>query len=484
MSLISSSDQLAFQDERLTELKGTLSLISNMMVLPLYFLFWACDLIFVPELKWEFLFLRAMVLPACLLVQILLKKIYIYHQGQWLALFFIYVLASIINAMIIMIGHPDTAYYAGLNLVAIGSLTFIPWTWPFFALAAAGIFGPYIAFSLYSAGLNLAFSPLFLVNCFFITGTVVISSLIRHFHEKLRQAEFKSRLQLNDEIGNRDQIIIEKTEEGMRLASLGAQFSPQIVGAIREKKINLNTAVHRSKICAIFIDIVNSTERVARVDKDKVHNVISMFMDDSIKALLKYDITIDKFLGDGILAFSNDPMPQTNFAERVLYAAHEIRKKTNDRIEFYEDNWLSPLQVRIGIAVGYANVGFYGHERFFKSYTAIGPVVNLASRLCSAAQPGKIVAASDYLEHIDPSFVKLNPLGKVKLKGFEADVIKAFEIELSEMMALSNITNSEDCPACKSGLLQLATNSRGIYILKCLQCGHEVDDQVNSTKAA
>src|SRR5690606_16230039 len=149
-------------------------------------------------------------------------------------------------------------------------------------------------------------------------------------------------------------------------AHLSSQFSPQVVEAIKNKKINVSSGVRRAKICAMFIDIVNSTERVTRVDKEKVHNVISQFMDDTIKILLKYDLTIDKFLGDGVLAFSNDPVSYPDFIERTVNAAFEVREKIKDRAEFYENNWLSEFQVKTGIAVGYANVGFYGSERYFR----------------------------------------------------------------------------------------------------------------------
>ncbi|MEQ1666011.1 MAG: adenylate/guanylate cyclase domain-containing protein [Bdellovibrionales bacterium] len=227
------------------------------------------------------------------------------------------------------------------------------------------------------------------------------------------------------------------------------------------------------------MDIVNSTDRVARVDKDKVHRTISTFVDDSIKILLKYDITIDKFLGDGLLAFSNDPIAHTDFMNRTVLAALEIRRQVKSRQNFYEDNWMAPLEIRIGIASGFANVGFYGNEKYFKSYTAIGPVINLASRLCNTALSNQIVCSSEVLEKIDKNEFQIKSLGKVTLKGFEADTIKAFEINSVAEQTSENLADIE-CTVCSTGLLYLDTDANGHYILKCRNCG-AIKDQTTSS---
>jgi class 3 adenylate cyclase len=467
----------SYQLEKFAELIATLNMISNWMVLPLYFLFWIADIVYFPDLKWQFLALRAIVIPTCYLVQKRIKKTQTFLKAESLALFFIFILALIINCMIFLIRDASTPYYAGLNLVALGSLTFIPWSNIFFVLAIGSIYLPYWVFNLAFLTNSENYKFLF-VHTFFIVGTVVISFVIRKFHENLRGKEFESRLKLNDEITNRDVVITTKTNEALRLATLSTQFSPQVVDAIRNNKLSLNENIHRSNICAIFIDIVNSTDRVARVDKDKVHRTISTFVDDSIKILLKYDITIDKFLGDGLLAFSNDPIAHSDFMNRTVLAALEIRRQVKSRQSFYEDNWMAPLEIRIGIASGFANVGFYGNEKYFKSYTAIGPVINLASRLCNTALSNQIVCSSEVLEKIDKNEFQIKSLGKVTLKGFEADTIKAFEINSVAEQSSEDLADIE-CTICSTGLLYLDTDANGHYILKCRNCG-AIKDQTTS----
>ncbi|MBI1862456.1 MAG: adenylate/guanylate cyclase domain-containing protein, partial [Deltaproteobacteria bacterium] len=180
---------------------------------------------------------------------------------------------------------------------------------------------------------------IFLVSLFFISSTLIISLVIRRYQDNLRLSELKNRLALEKEVLGRDQVIKVKTQEAINLASLSMQFSPQVVRAIRTGEKKLEGGTQRAQICVIFIDIVGSTERVTRIDKDDVNKVISMFMDDTIRTLLKYDITIDKFLGDGVLAFSNNPIAHPDYIERVLRAALEIRVNITEHKDEYLDYW-------------------------------------------------------------------------------------------------------------------------------------------------
>jgi adenylate cyclase len=462
-----------YRIEKLEELRGTFFMISNWMVLPLYLTFWLCDIIYAPELKWEFLAVRISVIPVCLIGRYYAKRISTFIAGECLALFFSFSIASGINCMIFMLHDPHTVYYAGLNLVAIGALAFIPFDRLFYFLAFALIFGPFYVVQFLRVETSEDYRKL-AINSFFIFSTAVIAFVIRIFNENLRIKEYFSRVKLNDEIGNRDSIIIQKTDEGTRLNALSRQFSPQVVEGIKNRKIDIGTNIKRAQICAIFIDIVNSTEAVVSLEKEKVHETISAFMDDTVKILLKYDITIDKFLGDGILAFSNEPVMYNDYAERVVLAAFEIRQKVESRAEFYEMNWLTDLKIKVGIAVGYANVGFYGNEKYFRTYTAIGPVINLASRLCSAAHPNQILISQETEEILRNNDFEIMKLGEFDLKGF--NMTQAFEIR-PHPTHLKLAHNEPDCTQCNQGIMKIDIDENGIYQLKCYTCGYVKTDE-------
>src|SRR5690606_42015484 len=111
---------------------------------------------------------------------------------------------------------------------------------------------------------------------------------------------------------------------------------------------------------------------------------------------------IDTFLVDRVLAISNAPLEQKDFVKRTVDAALEIRSRIISNKDKYIELWMNELQIRIGIDVGFANVGFYGSEEYFKSYTSIGRVINLASRLCSNAEPNQILVSLDVFKEVKP----------------------------------------------------------------------------------
>lgn len=455
-----------WESETLEEFRTILRTTAHWMAIPLFSVFWMADVLYAPELKWPFLAIRTLVVPICFLVTFAVEKAQTLKNAQRIAAFYAFSLALGINLMILLLSDPGTGYYAGLNLVAIGCLSFIPFNRRFYLLTALGIYLPYFTI----VGVKILFGAdwhIVLVNSFFITSSICMCFLIRFFHESLRRKEVQARHQLKLEIENRDQLIKVKTEEAVKLNALSSQFSPQLVESIRSGKLHFDQGSKRAPICAIFIDIVNSTERVTRLDKDKVERTLSRFLDDSIRILLKYDITIDKFLGDGLLGFCNAPLPRSDYTSRVVSAAIEVREKIALEREFFERNWQTELQIRIGIAKGFANVGFYGSQKYFKSYTAIGPVMNLAARLCTAAEPGQIITDYDVFDEIKQDF-ETQFLGRQSLKGFEQDVTHVYEIKGGRKFKALNPGLSE-CPDCNS-MLSLETNSKGQFVFMCKSC--------------
>ncbi len=459
--------------EMLDEIRSVLNVISSWMAMPLFFLFWIVDIISYPDLKWPFLFIRCLIIPVSLISTRLANKVNEAPRVQKIALFYLLCMGAGINLMIFMINDPGTAYYAGLNLIAIGGLFFIPFSKKYFFLTTVGIYFPYYLITGYQLIGNPKSWTQWLSNSFFVLSSIIICYLIRIFNETLRIREVNSRMQLKSELDSREEIIRVQTDEAVRLRNLSTQFSPQIVESIRSGNLKLESTGQRAEICAIFIDIVNSTERVTRIDKDKVDRVLTKFLEDSIKILLKYDITIDKFLGDGILAFCNAPFKRIDYASRVIKAALEIRERVQLDDEFYEKNWDGPLTLRMGIARGFVNVGFYGSKKYYQSYTAIGPVVNLASRLCSSAEPGQIVMENDVYEMVVNEF-NTEFLGKRILKGFERDIVHVYRIISSKDMSEKSGANISECPTC-GGILSLETNVQGQFVFMCRACSTVID---------
>jgi class 3 adenylate cyclase len=459
--------------EAASEMRSILHVIANWMAMPLFLIFWVADAIYVPTLKWQFLMIRLLILPLCLIVTQLSKKISDPRKLRHLAVAYSVSIAFGINLMIALIGDPTTSYYAGLFLVLIGGASFIPFSKREFVAVVSGIYGPYFIIVLLQATAAPQFKAI-LINGFFIFSSIGICFLVRFFNEGIRMKDLESRRMLKEEVKNREEIIEKKTEEAVNMAGLSRQFSPQVVESIKSGKLKLESSGSRSEICAVFIDIVNSTDRVVRIDKEKVEKVLTRFLDDVIKILLKYDLTIDKFLGDGILAFCNAPLPRVDFVQRVLKATLEIREKLKQDQGFYEKHWLRPLEIRAGIAKGYSNVGFYGSKKYYQSYTAIGPVMNLAARLCASADPNQILIDWDVQTLVESDF-NTKFLNKRSFKGFESDVIHVYEV-MEERNQSQIAVGMTECPTCNS-ILSLEVDTKGHFVFMCKSCCEILDQK-------
>lgn len=445
-----------------------------------YLGFGIADYLLYADRFWEFFAMRLGYCAVPIGFFFLAPRMKTFRQTEVLASIHAAVASGIITYMILTTEGVTSAYYAGLNLVGIIALTFFTFSRQMFWVTCGLIYLPYFVGIGLLEQLDVSIVS-FILHTLFIGGTIVVSALIHHFKERYRLKNVLSQVRLREEIENRDDVIKTQTEEAIRMNSLSAQFSPQVVDSIRSGKIRLEAGGNRAQICAIFVDIVNSTERVTRIDKDKVERVLSRFLDDSIKIFLKYDITIDKFLGDGILGFCNAPLARRDYISRVVNAALELKEKVISDSDFYERNWLRPLEIRVGVAKGFATVGFFGSKRLYRSYTAIGPVVNLASRLCSSANANQILVDFDVFEEIQNEF-ESSFVGKKTLKGFEQDVIHTYEILANRKFDHASAGVSE-CKVCGS-ILSLETNPSGQYVFVCRSCDTNVDELPKKNQAA
>ena len=453
-----------------TEIKSVMAVVSNWMAIPLFLLFWIADIIYVPDQKWSFLALRLLIIPICVISYSSVKKSSNFLIAQLICSFYLVSLSSVISVMLYRIGQPSTVYYAGLNLIAIAGLSFFPFGKKIWSITLAGIYTPYIVLIGMNAG-NIDELKKSIVNFFFITGSIVICLLIRVFHNRIRINEVNAKVALEDELQSRERIIRQKTEEATNLHQLSSQFSPQIVKAIKNGQISIDESVKRAQICAIFIDIVRSTDKVTALPENEMQLSLARFLDSTLSIFLKYDLTIDKFHGDGILAFSNMPVQREDYIERTCMAALEAVDAIRNDSAFYIAHWQSELQVRVGISAGYANVGFYGNKKYFKTFTAIGAPLPYASRLTSVADPNQILIDSEMAIHLERFGYVTRNSGVRVLKGFEDNKNSVYELVSSPNAVLQG-ENTQTCPTHINSVLFLDTNQDGHFVFKCRECDY------------
>jgi class 3 adenylate cyclase/CheY-like chemotaxis protein len=186
-----------------------------------------------------------------------------------------------------------------------------------------------------------------------------------------------------------EQRVAEQVAQMERLSQLKRFFSPKIVDAIVNVGESSILAPHRREITYVFADLRGFTTFTDRSEPEEVQAVLHAYYATMGEIANAHDGTIDRFAGDGILIFFNDPFPVPEAGKRA--AAMVLAMQA--RFAALRAQWQAlghDLDLGIGVAQGYATLGAFGFEGR-QDYSAIGSVVNLADRLCKEALGGQIL---------------------------------------------------------------------------------------------
>jgi adenylate cyclase len=174
-----------------------------------------------------------------------------------------------------------------------------------------------------------------------------------------------------------------------RLGQLKRFFSPNVADAITTAGEKSILEPHRREICYVFLDLRGFTAFTDGAEPEEVEGVLREFHNAMGTLVTQFEGTVDRFAGDGILIFFNDPLPTPEPGLRAARMAVAMQA----RFAALRSAWLQrgfELDLGIGIAQGFATLGAFGFEGRW-DYSAIGSVVNLAARLCDEAQGGQIL---------------------------------------------------------------------------------------------
>jgi class 3 adenylate cyclase len=176
---------------------------------------------------------------------------------------------------------------------------------------------------------------------------------------------------------------------------------------------------HRTEVTVVFLDLRGFTAFAEASEPEEVMGVLREYHAEMGKLILEHEGTIERFTGDGMMIFFNDPVPVSNPAERAIRMALAMRERVGELTVKWRKLGYD-LDFGVGIEQGYATIGGIGFEGRL-DYGAIGTVTNLASRLCGEAKPGQILVSQRLLGMLN-ELVEVEPVGELTLKGFRRSI--------------------------------------------------------------
>jgi class 3 adenylate cyclase/CheY-like chemotaxis protein len=214
-----------------------------------------------------------------------------------------------------------------------------------------------------------------------------------------------------------EQRVRDGVAEVARLGRLKRFFSPSVADLLLTGGEDPLRS-HRREIAVVFLDLRGFTAFTETADPEEVMGVLREYHRAMGELIQKHDGTLERFAGDGIMIFFNDPVVIPDPAARAVRMAREMQTAFQGLYEGWRRRGYD-LAMGIGIAQGYATIGAIGFEGR-QDYGAIGTVCNLAARLCSEAKGGQILISQRVRASLDD--VPTTPVGELSLKGFHGPV--------------------------------------------------------------
>lgn len=213
------------------------------------------------------------------------------------------------------------------------------------------------------------------------------------------------------------QVEKSKDQEKRQIQNLFERYvAPPVVKALLDKADEVALGGTRQTVSVLFADLRGFTAFSTQHNPEMLVEVLNHYITAAAEAILAQEGTLDKFMGDAVMAFFNAPLPQPDHALRAVRAASAIQHAMTAL-----HRKLPPplrLQFGIGVSVGEAVVGNIGTPQLM-NYTIIGEAVNMGQRLQARAQGGQTLICQNTFKLVR-DHVKARPLGTVELKGLPA----------------------------------------------------------------
>ena len=228
---------------------------------------------------------------------------------------------------------------------------------------------------------------------------------------------------LHDELADWNRTLEQRVEQQLaqldRLERLKRFFSPQLAELIVSGDTEDPLKSHRREITVVFLDLRGFTAFAETAEPEELMGVLREYHAEMGRLILAHEGTLERFTGDGMMVFFNDPVEVPDPAPRAIRMAIAMRDQSLGlAARWRKRGW--DLALGVGIAQGYATIGAIGFEGRM-DYGAIGTVTNLAARLCGEAAGGQILISARVAAAVE-GMIDAESLGALTLKGLARPV--------------------------------------------------------------
>lgn len=238
---------------------------------------------------------------------------------------------------------------------------------------------------------------------------------IKRYHDTIaRQA-----VELADWNRELEERVRRQVEELERVSRLRRFLSPQVAEMVLSAGDGSFAEGHRRDITVVFADLRGFTGFAETAEPEEVWDILGQYHQAIGDLVMRFDGTLERFTGDGIMVFFNDPVPVDDAAARAVRLGVAMRARVQELADVWRRSGHT-LALGVGIAQGYATCGRIGFEGRY-DYAAIGTVTNLAARLCSAADPWQVLVTQRVSAAVEDVAV-VRPVGELTLRGFSRPI--------------------------------------------------------------
>jgi len=216
-----------------------------------------------------------------------------------------------------------------------------------------------------------------------------------------------------------------KVAELERASRLKRYLSPGLAESILSGERDVSLTTSRKFLTVFFSDVRGFTAAAERMEPEQLVDELNDYLTEMTEIVFKHGGTLDKYVGDAVMVFFGDPLPQEDHARRAVLMGFEMQERMAELQQRWMGRYQHSFEIGIGIATGWVTVGDIGSPAR-SDYTVLGNEVNLAARLADRAASGQILATERTMTDVADVAVG-HPIDEILLKGISRP-IKIFEL--------------------------------------------------------